>query len=226
MVKILQELIKYHAHHQHDGSALAYEKECDAAETASAKTVVIMTTPKQIAIHIRNLKCRCGERMAKKSSNYIACKDGKKKSRCPCLGYGQGCSSSCECVGCQNVHGARSGSSTIPSGVKRKRSPGIYKREKGYKYLSSAGTPQAQGPWTNYESVLLSSVMKLISLTDVSPSTENYSKLFNFVVGSNLKQHMHSTPSSKTATQIAAKLAHSGKKREVAYARLTEENMP
>ena len=112
--------------------------------------------------------------MAKKSSNYIACKHGKMKTRCPCLGHGQGCSSSCECVGCQNVHGARSGSSTIPSGVKRKRSPGIYKREKGCKYLSSAGTPQAQGPWTNYESVLLSSVMKLISLTDVSPSTENY----------------------------------------------------
>ena len=175
--------------------------------------------------HIRNLKCRCGERMAKKSSNYIACKDGKMKSRCSCLGHGQGCSSSCECVGCQNVHGARSGSLTIPSGVKRKRSPGIYKREKGCKYLSSAGTPQAQGPWTNYESVLLSSVMKLISLTDVSPSAENYSKLFNFVVGSNLKQHMHSTPSSKTATQIAAKLAHFGKKREVAYARLTKENM-
>ena len=36
---------------------------------------------------------------------------------------------------------------------------------------------------------------------------------------------MHSTPSSKTATQIAAKLAHFGKKREVAYARLTKENM-
>ena len=60
---------------------------------------------------------------------------------------------------------------------------------------------------------------------DVSPSAENYSKLFNFVVGSNLKQHMHSTPSSKTATQIAAKLAHFGKKREVSYARLTKENM-
>lgn len=29
--------------------------------------------------------------------------------------------------------------------------------------------------------------MKLISLTDVSLSAENYSKLFNFVVGSNLK---------------------------------------
>lgn len=72
--------------------------------------------------------------MAKKSSNYIACKHGKMKTRCPCVGHGQGSSSSCECVGCQNVYGARSGSSTIPSGVKRKRSPGIYKREKGCKY--------------------------------------------------------------------------------------------
>ena len=52
-----------------------------------------------------------------------------------------------------------------------------------------------------------------------------FRRLSNFVVGSNLKQHMHSTPSSKTGTQIAAKLAHFGKKREVAYARLTKENM-
>lgn len=55
MVKILQELIKYHAHHQHDGSAFAYEKDSDAAETASAKTVVIMITPKQIAIPAQRL---------------------------------------------------------------------------------------------------------------------------------------------------------------------------
>ena len=149
----------------------------------------------------------------------------KNEDQVPLSRTWQRCSSSCEYVGCQNVHGARSGSSTIPSGVKRKRSAGIYNRENGCKYLSSAGTPHAQGPWTNYESVLLSSVMKLISQTDVSPSAENYSKLFNFVVGSNLKQHMHSTPSSKTATQIAAKLAHFGKKREVAYARLTKEYM-
>ena len=33
--------------------------------------------------HIRNLKCRCGERMAKKSSNHIACKDGKKEVQVP-----------------------------------------------------------------------------------------------------------------------------------------------
>ena len=72
-----------------------------------------------------------------------------------------------ECVRCQNVHCTRSASSIIPSGVKRNRSLGIYKREKSCRHLSSARTPQAQGPWTNYESVLLSSVMKLISLTDV-----------------------------------------------------------
>ena len=53
--KILQELIKYHAHHQHDECALVYKKDCDAAETASAKTVVIMITPKQIAIRTKRL---------------------------------------------------------------------------------------------------------------------------------------------------------------------------
>ena len=172
-------------------------------------------------VHIRNLKCRCGEGVAKKTTNYAACKDGKTKSRCPCLGNGQGCSSSCECVGCENVHGARSGPSTIPSGIKRKRSPGIYKRAKDCEYLTTAGIPQARGPWTNYESVLLSAVIRLISVTDVEPSAENISKLFNFVVSkSNNKDQMPITPASKTAAQITAKLAHYEKKREVAYARL------
>ena len=66
------------------------------------------------------------------------------------------------------MHGARFGSSTKPPGVKRKRSPGIYKRVKGSQFLSSAGVPQIQGPW---------SVKKLISLIDVLPSAENISRL-------------------------------------------------
>ena len=92
------------------------------------------------------------------------------------------------------MHGARSGPSTIPSGIKRKRSPGIYKRAKGCEYLTTAGIPQAWGPWTNYETVI-----RLISVTDVEPSAENISKLFNFVVSkSNNKDQMPITPASKT----------------------------
>ena len=160
--------------------------------------------------------------MVRKNSDNkrVACKDGKTKSRCPCLGYGQGCSSFCECVGCENVHGVRPGPSRKRTGVKRKRSPGIHKRVKGSQFLTSAGMPQIQGPWTNYESIVLSNVIELISMTDVLLSAENMSTLFNFVVMSGLAEQMPSTPSSKTGSQIAAKLVHFEKKREVARARL------
>ena len=106
--------------------------------------------------------------MAKKRSNYVACKDGKVKpwSR-PLSRTWTKLLFFLRVRRLPNVHYTRSAFSTIPSGVKRKRSLGIYKRKKGCKYLSSAGTPQAQGPWTNYKSVLLSSVMKLISLPNV-----------------------------------------------------------
>ena len=131
------------------------------------------------SIFYRNLKCRCGENMVRKNSDNkrTACKDGKTKSRCTCLGCGQGCSSFCECVGCENVHSVRPGPSRKRTGVKRKRSPGIYKRVKGSQFLTSAGMPQIQGPWTNYESIVLSSVIELISMTDVLLSAEKMSTL-------------------------------------------------
>ena len=171
----------------------------------------------------RHLSCRCGEGMAKQrgdAKKYAACKDTVIKSKCPCLGHGQGCSSMCSCVGCENVHGARSRPSSRPSGVKRKRSPVIYKRVKGSQFLSSAGISLIHGPWTNYESVLLTSVIRVINLTDVELSPGNISTRYNFVVGSKFSGQMPVSPSSKTATQIAAKLAHMEKKRDVVCARL------
>lgn len=181
------------------------------------------TSTNGVKMPYRHLSCRCGEGMAKKrgyAQNYTACKDTVIKSKCPCLGHGQGCSPSCSCVGCQNVHGARSRPSARPSGVKRKRSPGIYKRVKGSQFLSSAGISQIQGPWTNYESVLLTSVVRVINLTDVEPTPGNISTLYNFVIRSKFSGKMPVTSSSKTASQIAAKLTHMEKKRDVVWARL------
>ena len=169
------------------------------------------------------LSCRCGEGMTKKKGNgtkYAACKDTEIKSRCPCLGYGQGCSSLCSCLGCENVHGARSCATSRLAGLKRKRSPGIYKKGKGSQFLKSAGIPQIHGPWTHYESVLLISVIKVINLTDVQPSPGNISTLYNFVLRSKSSGQMPVSPTLKTAAQITAKLAHMEKKREVVYARL------
>lgn len=174
----------------------------------------------------RHLSCRCGESMAKKredAKTFAACRDGEIKSKCPCLRNGKGCSPSCYCVGCKNVYGASSRPTSKPSGVKRKRSPGIHKRLKGSEFLSSTGTPQTRGPWTNYESVLLASVIKVINITDVEPSPENISSLYNFVIRSKSSGQKPVHLLSKTAAQITAKLAHMQKKRDVVCARLNPE---
>ena len=91
-----------------------------------------------------------------------------------CLEHEQGCSSLCSYVICENMHSVRSRPSSRPSGVKRERSLGIYQRLKGSEFLSSAGIPQIRGPWTNYESVLSGSVMKVITLTNVEPPPETF----------------------------------------------------
>ena len=57
-------------------------------------------------------------------------------------------------------------------------------------------------------------------MTDVLLFAENMSTLFNFVVMSGSAEQMLNTPSSKSASQIAAKLVHFENKREVVRARL------
>lgn len=174
----------------------------------------------------RHLSCRCGESMAKKREDvkkFAACRDGLIKSKCPCLRHGQGCSSSCSCVGCENEYGASSRPTSKPSVLKRKRSPGIHKRLKGSEFLSSTGTPQIRGPWTNYESVLLASVIKVINLTDIETSAENISSLYNFVVSSRISGQKPFNLSSRTDAQIHAKLAHMQKKKDLVCARLDSE---
>ena len=61
------------------------------------------------------------------------------------------------------------------------------------------------GPWTNYESILLVNTIKILSLTTITPSAENISILFNFVVESIQAKSSPFSPSGKTTSQISAK---------------------
>ena len=77
---------------------------CRNCNNLSKSTVPSTCTP------LKLLRCRCGENTALKkddSINVVSCRDGEKKSKCPCLGSGQGCSDLCRCFNCENVHGAR-----------------------------------------------------------------------------------------------------------------------
>ena len=53
------------------------------------------------------VKCRCGEGKKSTHQGFVSCVDikGKRNTRCPCFGSGQGCSESCHCVNCKNSFG-------------------------------------------------------------------------------------------------------------------------
>ena len=79
---------------------------------------------------------------------------------------------------------------------------------KGSQFLSSAGISKIHGPWANYESLLLTSVIRAINLTGVEPSLGNICTLYNFVVASKFSGQMPVSPSSKRVMEITAKLTH------------------
>lgn len=168
------------------------------------------------------VSCRCGESAAyKKGLNIVSCKDVEKKSKCPCLGSGQGCSHLCKCHNCDNMHGARSVAQAQSPGCPRKRKRGDqqYKRAKSCNFLASAGFAPLSGPWTNFECSLLATVINVLSLTLIAPTAKNIAQLFNYVTDSSHAQETSFKPSNKTINQIAAKLAHLERKVAVSNAR-------
>ena len=110
---------------------------CNAGQT-------VVTTADN-SLNNMNITCRCGQNTAKNTS-FVACQDGKRKSKCPCLGYGKGCSTACQCKGCGNIHGSSSRAPRSSVSGKRKRVEAIYRRENSSTFLRSAGMSTNAGP--------------------------------------------------------------------------------
>ena len=185
---------------------------CNAGQT-------VFTTADS-SLNNMNITCRCGQNAAKNTS-FVACQDGKRKSKCPCLGYGKGCSIACQCKGCGNIHGSSSRAPRSSVRGKRKRVEAIYRRENSSAFLRSAGMSTNAGPWTNYESILLVNTIKILSLTTITLSAKNISILFNFVVESIQAKRSPFSPSGKTTSQISAKMEFFGRKQAVENARIS-----
>lgn len=75
------------------------------------------------------LSCRCGEDSVKSDPKFVACVDGRRRSRCPCLKANQGCNIACACKNCGNPSGENKKSVISPVKRKRKRESASLIRE-------------------------------------------------------------------------------------------------
>lgn len=82
--------------------------------------------------------CPYGDDSIKSDPNFVACADGNRRSRCPCLKANKGCGMVCACKNCENAYGQNKQSVASPVSRKRKRgSASPYKRVRSAKYLAS-----------------------------------------------------------------------------------------
>ena len=101
-----------------------------------------------------NKGCRCGQGNKSKDDDLMqeSCRDGSRKSRCPCVARGIGCTNLCRCINCANIMQARVAQVTPMKQRKRKRelvSP--YKRKKGKEFMEDQKASIGSGTWRNLE---------------------------------------------------------------------------
>lgn len=165
---------------------------------------------------VTGISCRCGEVNAKSYPKYIACVDGIRRSRCPCLKANQGCGTACVCKNCGNPNGKNKKIVASPIGRKRKReSRSPYERVRSADYLASVNVQPSQKVWTVYEQCLLMTVASFLTSTLVSPSADNVVYLFNQVANSSICKESKFPIRAKNNLQIAGKLQQLEKKRDV-----------
>ena len=132
---------------------------CRCKNCGNAETQVKSNSVKQ------GKACRCGHNAAMKDSAYISCRDGSRKSKCPCLASNQACGDLCSCVNCGNGFGSKQSEPHTPSTHKRKRETAVsYKRQKRSTFLHKVGFDIVSGSWTHFESALLLRVVFFFEL--------------------------------------------------------------
>ena len=170
------------------------------------------------------VSCKCGHNKVKYDNKYVSCRDGPRKSKCPCLRVNQECGLECSCFNCGNSNMRklkRGNEKTVssPTQLKRKHErPSPYKKRKSAEYLSLQGAHPVDGPWTNHETCLLFCVTSLIEATIVTPSVENITALFNYVTDSKICKDNNYALRRKKQSQVSAKLKILNEKKELEIA--------
>ena len=159
-----------------------------------------------------NTSCRCGEDKVKYDANFVACNDGQRKSKCPCLKLGRPCKATCYCKNCANPIAAKIPPNvdiSPPSEINRKRKrTGTFhhKRVRSADYLISRNLEPVSKIWIAFEQSLLLTVTAFLVSTLVSPSLENIPRIYNHVAKSQHCQEAGFPIRTKNGWQFAGKL--------------------
>ena len=150
----------------------------------------------------------------------MACSDGKRKTKCPCVRNETQCGSHCFCKNCGNCDKSSLNlpSSDSPRSLKRKRdNPSPFKKQCSAEFLASKGIHPSSGPWTTHETCLLLGCASLIRVTAVEPSVQNITMLYNNIINSEVSRRMCYPIREKTLTQVSRKLSHLAEKQVVLH---------
>ena len=85
-------------------------------------------------------------------------------------------------------------------------SPPSLKRTRTLKVLGEQGFEINWGKWTIVEACLLETVESFLCTTNVLPTYQNITKLYNFVANSNRASHLKLNVNPKTEKQVLGKL--------------------
>lgn len=75
---------------------------CKGCKNCSAELDISTVFETSIPEHVSNVSCKCGQNKSKELPEFVACKDGIRKSKCPCWRVKQKCGFQCKCVKCGN----------------------------------------------------------------------------------------------------------------------------
>ena len=155
--------------------------------------------------------CRCGSTRQPKTDDpsEMSCRDGKRKSKCPCVAGGIGCTELCSCFKCGNIVRARVNSVTPKPPRKRTReqvSP--YKRKRGQEFMESEKVSVDFGPWRILETLCLIVCRDVLINNSIDTTSTNLKVLYNYVAQSESVKVMSLAMAAKSTAQVAAKMKH------------------
>ena len=159
---------------------------------------------------IGNKGCTCGNTLKyNKGANQLSCRDGERKTKCPCVARREGCTNMCRCRNCSNIF-QTGGISVTPLSERKRRRETVssYSRKFGKKFLSAESAPLKSGPWRILETLCLIVCHEVLVVNGLPNNSINFASLYNFVAESNETKELSLPIASKTTAQIAAKMAH------------------
>ena len=128
------------------------EKKCTRKCRCHNCTNIDKNTATKETLQIK--RCRCGRGSKSKTDPLIQepCRDGRRKSKCPCVARGMGCTKICSCLNCANIIQSRI-APTKPKEQRKRKRPTVspYKRKNGKTFMESENVSFTSGSWKNIE---------------------------------------------------------------------------